>query len=93
MRESAPSVLHNMSAPPRSTVDVRPLRAIGKARGRSASGLGDAGRQGRAGAKGRTPSGEFFARVCLVGLLHDGRAHELCAAATSRVRSGENPTS
>jgi len=84
MRESVPSALHNMSAPPRSTVDVRPLHATGKARGRSASGLGDAGRQGRAGAKGRTPSGEFFARICLVGLLHDGRAHELCGRDIAR---------
>lgn len=77
-REFAPAALHNMSAPPRSIVDVRVLRPPGNARTPWSSDLDDAEEHDRAGAGGRLPSGEFFARVCLVGLLHDGRAHELC---------------
>lgn len=55
--------LHNMSAPPRSTVNLRPLR------------LSPAPIEGTRAIPGRGPSGRFFARVHLVGLLCDGRSH------------------
>jgi len=84
MRESAASALHNMSAPPRSVVDVRALRPVGNARSPWSSDLDEAAEHDRAGAKGHLPSGAFFARVCLVGLLHDGRAHELCGRDIAR---------
>lgn len=78
MRESAPSALHNMSAPPRSVVDVRVLR--GKRDSVARPTDHDAAPVGRTHelAAARMPSGSFFARVHLVGLLHDGRAHEPC---------------
>lgn len=97
MREATPSALHNMSAPPRSVVDVRALRATrstarpargsatnGNATpGRETSGDETPGSEAQATAQ-RLPSGEFFARVHLVGLLHDGRAHEPCGRDIAR---------
>lgn len=63
-REGAAAALHNMSAPPRSVTVLRPLRC---------------GPPARPGAGGETvapgPTAAFFARVDLVGLLTDARAH------------------
>ncbi|HEY0879793.1 MAG TPA: hypothetical protein VGE10_15200, partial [Zeimonas sp.] len=78
MREAAPSALHNMSAPPRSVVDVRVLRAKRGSVARPADHDATPGGRTRPTAAARMPSGSFFARVHLVGLLHDGRAHEPC---------------
>jgi hypothetical protein len=69
------SALHNMSAPPRSRVDLRPL---GVARVESVSVLEDDAR-GRRRIRRETsvlarPSARLFARVCLSGLLSDGRS-------------------
>lgn len=61
--------LHNMSAPPRSTAEIRPMRA-----GRDEANV-PRGRNGQSGSLSSGPSGTFFARVHLVGLLADGRSH------------------
>ena len=61
--------LHNMSAPPRSTAEIRPLRA-GPADARVRRDRG-----GLPGSLSSGPSGRFFARVHLPGLLADGRSH------------------
>ncbi len=80
------AVLHNMSAPPRSVVDLRPLRAS------------DPGarvpprRNGHPGAFASGPSGALFARVHLVGLLCDGRAHVPCGRDIARGMPGGPPT-
>ena len=60
--------LANMSAPPRSVVELRPLRECGRAPGTGR------GRQPVAAAPASGPSARLFARVCLAGLLEDGEA-------------------
>jgi hypothetical protein len=88
MCEATPSALHNMSAPPRSVVDVRALRAKGDSVARPADDGTTPGSKGRPKAAARMPSGRFFARVHLVGLLHDGRAHEPCGRDIARSVDG-----
>jgi hypothetical protein len=63
-----------MSAPPRSVVDLRPLRDSG-ASGilRPSSAPPAHGRRDRDVTRG--PSARLYARVCLVGLLATGAAH------------------
>jgi hypothetical protein len=65
--------LHNMSAPPRSIVELRPLRAGAGA----ASTAARAARDGEPAGVGHGPSARFFARVCVVGLLCDGDSRQL----------------
>lgn len=62
--------LHNMSSPPRSLAEIRPIRAGAHAAGE---------RRGRGGPPESPtggPSARLFARVHLPGLLFDGRSHE-----------------
>lgn len=69
-REPGPlHALHNMSAPPRSSALIRPLRGAPGER-RVPHGRGGAPTSFSCG-----PSARFFARVHLVGLLADGRSH------------------
>jgi hypothetical protein len=69
------SVLHNMSAPPRSRIELRPL---GVARVDAVSVLEDDSlgrrRTRRVSRVLARPSACLFARVCLSGLLCDGRS-------------------
>jgi hypothetical protein len=58
--------LHNMSAPPRSIVELRPLRAGASSTAPRAVGGGEPADVGHG------PSARFFARVCMAGLLCDG---------------------
>lgn len=76
-QDAAPA-LHNMSAPPRSTATVRPLRADGPD-----SPLSHRGRGGPA-TPASGPSGAFFARLHLVGLLSQGDAHVMMGADIAR---------
>lgn len=69
LTQDAAPALHNMSAPPRSTAMVRPLRAD------DPDGLPPRRGRGGRGACARGPSGTFFARLHLVGLLGQGDAH------------------
>jgi hypothetical protein len=69
------SALHNMSAPPRTRIDLRPM---GVARVQSVTVIEDDSR-GRRRIRRETsdlarPSARLFARVCLSGLLSDGRS-------------------
>ena len=68
--ECAAAALHNMSAPPRSHAQIRPLRA-----GASAPSSIDAEGGGTPATVVSGPSGRFFARVRLTGLLYEGRSH------------------
>ncbi len=61
--------LHNMSAPPRSTAEIRPMRT-GPGNGHVPRNWGGLPRSMSWG-----PSARFFARVNLPGLLADGRSH------------------
>jgi hypothetical protein len=81
------TALHNMSIVPRSVVDLRPLR-----QGEGTGSRTPRGRHGRPGAFASGPSGELFARVHLVGLLCDGRAHEPCGRDIARGVGGGPPT-
>lgn len=63
------SLLHNMSAPPRSIVVVNPLRPAAPRRRKGEPPL--AGPAPRA-----TPTARHFARVCLVSVLGGGEVHE-----------------
>lgn len=74
--------LHNMSAPPRSTATVRPLRTDGPD-----SPLPPRGRGGPA-TSAAGPSGAFFARLHLVGLLSQGDAHVVTGADIARGGDG-----
>lgn len=65
----AGGVLNNMSAPPRSTARVRPLRSDGR-NGQVPRGWG-----GQQASFPDGPSGRLFARVHLVGLLSEGNSH------------------
>jgi hypothetical protein len=80
------SALHNMSAPPRSVVDLRPLRASGEPGARPPRR-----RNGHPAAWPSGPSGALFARVHLVGLLCDGRAHQPCGRDIARGLHGGPP--
>lgn len=62
--------LHNMSSPPRSLTEIRPLRTGGRAE-RVRRGWG-----GQPVSRTGGPSARLFARVHLPGLLFDGRSHE-----------------
>lgn len=81
------TALHNMSIMPRSVVDLRPLR-----QGDDPGSRTPRGRHGHPGAFASGPSGELFARVHLVGLLCDGRAHEPCGRDIARGLCGGPPT-
>ncbi len=61
--------VHNMSSPPRSTAEIRPMHP-GASIGWTPRGWGGLPRSLASG-----PSGRFFARVDLPGLLADGRSH------------------
>jgi hypothetical protein len=62
-------LLHNMSAPPRSHVELRPLRSGPVHSRHTPTGAG-----GEPTSVADGPSARLFARVCLVGLLSDGEA-------------------
>jgi hypothetical protein len=64
---AARPLLHNMSAPPRSTVEVRPMRT-------QDPGARPAPSAAPARALAWGASARLFARVCLIGLLCDGDA-------------------
>jgi hypothetical protein len=70
-RVAAPALLHNMSAPPRSHVELRPLRTGTDRPRRPPVGVG-----GEPPSVAEGPSARLFARVCLVGLLSDGEASQ-----------------
>lgn len=84
--EAAPcesgGLLHNMSAPPRSTARVRPLRSDGR-NARVPRGWG-----GQQASFFDGPSGRFFARVHLVGLLSGGNSHVCVGADIARGVTG-----
>lgn len=73
------AALHNMSVPPRSVIDLRPLHTAGESRSRTPRP-----RNGQRAARASGPSGVLFARVHLVGLLHDGCAHRPCGRDIAR---------
>lgn len=73
------AALHNMSVPPRSVIDLRPLHTAGDSRSRTPRP-----RNGQRAARASGPSGVLFARVHLVGLLHDGCAHRPCGRDIAR---------
>lgn len=81
------TALHNMSIMPHSVVDLRPLR-----QGDGPGSRTPRGHHGHPGAFASGPSGELFARVHLVGLLCDGRAHEPCGRDIARGMGGGVPT-
>ncbi len=84
--ESAPlHSLHNMSGPPRSTAEIRPLR-VGWKRTSILRGWGGCPASIPFG-----PSGTFFARVHLVGLLVDGRSHVARGSGLMRGAGRETP--
>ena len=72
--QEASPVLHNMSAPPRSTATVRPLRADAR------NGTVPRRWGGHPAAFADVASGRFFARLHLVGLLSQGNAHVMMGA-------------
>jgi hypothetical protein len=86
VRDAGPlPALHNMSAPPRSTAEIRPMRP-GPRNGQVPRGWG-----GHPASLSSGPSGTFFARVHLVGLLADGRSHVARGADIARGVLGGTP--
>lgn len=79
--------IHNMSVPPRSIVDVRPMGNPKKNAGAEPR-LDTDGAPLREKAGASATSARHLARVCLVGLFYDGQSHLPCGRDIAKLVDG-----